>query len=289
MGRTVNCTDIITHDGCPDGFTSAWLLNMVFPGATLHPGSYGVDPPILGAEAEVIIADFSYSRGIMMGLAKTSKSVIVLDHHKTAQADLVDLPDNVTVEFDMERSGARITYDWITREIGVLPDFVETLVNYVQDRDLWTKELPHTDAIGSVILATPFSLQNWTSLAKKLNRNPAGVIESGVAIFGHSEKVIGTIVERAREITIADYIVLAVDSPYAYGSEVAGRLADGDYAFGAYYLDYPWGRKWGLRSRGEFDVSAVAALFGGGGHKNAAGFEIRGAYPSNPHPGGTYE
>jgi nanoRNase/pAp phosphatase (c-di-AMP/oligoRNAs hydrolase) len=29
-----------------------------------------------------------------------------------------------------------------------------------------------------------------------------------------------------------------------------------------------------LRSKGDFDVSAIAKRFGGGGHKNAAGFNI---------------
>jgi nanoRNase/pAp phosphatase (c-di-AMP/oligoRNAs hydrolase) len=29
-----------------------------------------------------------------------------------------------------------------------------------------------------------------------------------------------------------------------------------------------------LRSNGDYDVSAIAKVFGGGGHKNAAGFEV---------------
>ena len=33
---------------------------------------------------------------------------------------------------------------------------------------------------------------------------------------------------------------------------------------------------WSLRSIGEFDVSVVAAQFGGGGHRNAAGFAREG-------------
>ena len=35
-----------------------------------------------------------------------------------------------------------------------------------------------------------------------------------------------------------------------------------------------------LRSKGGLDVSAVAKLWSGGGHKNAAGLEIRGDYES---------
>lgn len=34
--------------------------------------------------------------------------------------------------------------------------------------------------------------------------------------------------------------------------------------------------QYSLRSRGDFDVSAIAKKFGGGGHKNAAGFNVVG-------------
>ena len=33
--------------------------------------------------------------------------------------------------------------------------------------------------------------------------------------------------------------------------------------------------QYGLRSIGDFDVSTVAKLFGGGGHKNASGFQLK--------------
>jgi phosphoesterase RecJ-like protein len=34
-----------------------------------------------------------------------------------------------------------------------------------------------------------------------------------------------------------------------------------------------------MRSKGEVDVNRVAGVFGGGGHKNAAGCSMNGAYP----------
>jgi nanoRNase/pAp phosphatase (c-di-AMP/oligoRNAs hydrolase) len=47
-----------------------------------------------------------------------------------------------------------------------------------------------------------------------------------------------------------------------------------DAPFSAYYFDRADGlRQWGLRSIGSFDVSKIAAKFGGGGHRNAAGFQ----------------
>ena len=98
----------------------------------------------------------------------------------------------------------------------------------------------------------------------------------GEAIL-RSEKVqIQRKVLQAFEVTIAPYVVLAVNETQYY-SEVAGELAkDTRYPFGACFFVRGDGIKiWSLRSDrnlGDFDVSAVAKLRGGGGHRNAAGF-----------------
>jgi len=57
-------------------------------------------------------------------------------------------------------------------------------------------------------------------------------------------------------------------------SYIAGELAK-DRPFGTYYIDRHDGkRQWSLRSRdGGVDVSEIAKAHGGGGHKQAAGFE----------------
>jgi oligoribonuclease NrnB/cAMP/cGMP phosphodiesterase (DHH superfamily) len=277
-------TDIVYHGGCSDGFTSAWLLHKAYPDATVTPGRYGEDPPEFGAAAHVVIADFSYKRDVFMAIAEHVTKVTILDHHKTAMEDLVDLPDNVEVVFDMERSGAMITLGWL--EDTNFHNGVRPLVRYIQDRDLWTKELPFTDEIGSVIQASPFSYATWDKLAARVyetwysvgDAGDTPVVAQGEAIYMNNEKIIETILNRARLVNIAGHIVLAVDSPYAFGSEVAGRLAAKGYNFGAYYLHHPWGTQWGLRSRGDFDVSEIAVKFGGGGHAPAAGFKMIGSW-----------
>ena len=80
----------------------------------------------------------------------------------------------------------------------------------------------------------------------------------------------------AFEVTIDPHVVLAVNATQNY-SEVAGELAkDTRYPFGACFFVRRDGLKiWSLRSDrnlGDFDVSAVAKLRGGGGHRNAASF-----------------
>jgi oligoribonuclease NrnB/cAMP/cGMP phosphodiesterase (DHH superfamily) len=40
----------------------------------------------------VVIVDFSFPYATLVAMAETAVSVLILDHHKTAQADLQELP-----------------------------------------------------------------------------------------------------------------------------------------------------------------------------------------------------
>ena len=55
---------------------------------------------------------------------------------------------------------------------------------------------------------------------------------------------------------------------------MASALAEGQLFAAAYYFDGE-GYKFSLRSKEDgADVSKIAAVFGGGGHKNASGFKV---------------
>lgn len=276
-------THCIYHHGCPDGFTAAWIVRQNIPDVVLHPGRHGDDPPDVFSGSVVYIVDFSYSADKIRAMASIAEKVIILDHHKTAQAELErnDLGDNVNVVFDMDRSGAMITYNHFKNT----PPYAKPLVEYVQDRDLWLFQLKDSRAITSVILATDHTMANWDELAMDLrdqwgdHRQTEGskIVAQGEAILKRDAKVQKDIISCARRMTIGGYEVLAAPSPYAYGSEVAGELAKRNgVLFGAYYVDRPEHRQFGLRSvRGSgCDVSVIAKEYGGGGHENAAGFNV---------------
>lgn len=88
MTRTI----CIYHANCADGFTAAWAVREAL-GETVEyiPAGYGDEPPDV-AGADVIIVDFSYKRPVLERMAHTARSIIVLDHHKTARDDLINLP-----------------------------------------------------------------------------------------------------------------------------------------------------------------------------------------------------
>jgi uncharacterized protein len=77
-----------------------------------------------------------------------------------------------------------------------------------------------------------------------------------------------------RRMVIGGVEVPVANLPYTMSSDAAGALAKNS-PFGACYFDRPDARVFSLRSRGPegADVSEIGARYGGGGHKNAAGFQ----------------
>lgn len=257
-------TVCIYHGGCVDGFTAAWIVARRYCDVQLVAGKYGNPPPDCTGD-DVYIVDFSYPRAELAALCDRARSVTVFDHHQTAQGNLdgFDHP-NARVVFDMERSGAGITWDELHPYLGRPP-----LVLYVEDRDLWRLQLTGHAEVYAVIQSHPFTLEAWDRLA---STPLADVRAEGAGINRYRQQLIDTAVEVAFPVTIAGHEVLAANCIYAIASEVAGRLAEGR-PFGAYYYDAPGERRWGLRSASDgLDVAAIAQRFGGGGHRHAAGF-----------------
>lgn len=266
----------IYHGGCPDGFTAAWVVEKAIGhhGVTYHEGSYGTPPPAdIPADATVYIVDFSYPRAELVELASRVSHVCLFDHHASAERDLdgIGCEAGMTVVFDMERSGAGITWD------QMFPgEPRHGLVDYVEDRDLWRYALPHSEDIAPIFMATPFTFEHWSDLADGFTPDgpTPGALSNGRVLRQMREKVIAEIAATARPMRIAEWTVQVAGSPYAFGSDVGGALCAGR-PFGAYYVDRPEGRQFGLRSDDQgLDVSLVAAEFGGGGHKHAAGFKV---------------
>lgn len=63
----------------------------------------------------VYFVDYTGPKGFVQSVAAESKRVVVLDHHKTAAENLQgaqELPPNVELDIDMNRSGAMIALDY---------------------------------------------------------------------------------------------------------------------------------------------------------------------------------
>lgn len=277
----------IYHHGCSDGFAAAWavrrfynsqrlaaaietgidLENFDLEAVDFHPGIYGEAPPDV-TDREVILVDFSYKRDVLLALIEQARSVLILDHHKTAQDDLKGLPPKARTVFDMSRSGAMITWDHF-----FLGESAPLIFDYVQDRDLWQFKYPGTREIMAAVFSYPMTFETWDRL---ITATPIRqLIQEGTALMRKHQGDVAAMVENTTRLANFRGVPIPVANvPWMYASDVAGELAKGQ-PFAATYYDDATGRRWSLRSTPEgADVAMIAQAFGGGGHKNAAGFRM---------------
>lgn len=281
---------VLYHANCPDGFCAAWVAHRKFgDNADYIPVSYGQDPPDVTGR-RLYIVDFSYKREVMRKILSSAHSVTVLDHHKTAEAELVGIvdefmlrPDLIAnppgselpfIRFDMSKSGGRLTWEYFF-PVGRVP----WLVDYTEDRDLWRWALPRSRELNAALGSYRRSFDLWDDfhlLGSDVNMGGRALdvlASEGGTILRYQDQLVDSICSCSREIDMDGHGILAVNTSVLF-SEVAGKLAEGR-PFGAAYFDRADGkRQWSLRSRdGGVDVSEVACKHGGGGHRNAAGFE----------------
>jgi len=254
---------VIYHDHCPDGFLSACIARQKLGMAnTLYrPMSYGQPPPDVNGY-NVYILDFSFPRHVMLDIAERANSVVVLDHHVSALKECENIP-GVEFIFDIKKSGCRLTWEYFFPNIP-LP----WLAAYVEDRDLWRWTLKESKAVNAALSSYPFDFDVWGNFSSL----DALTVE-GKAILRYQSTQVDKICRNAFEMPVGGYNVLVANTPILQ-SEVAGRLAE-DRPFGAVCFIRADGKaQWSLRStENGVDVSTIAAGYGGGGHKHAAGFE----------------
>jgi len=304
-----NDTVVIYHGGCRDGFCAAWVVNKAFrehqeeqaamddiiPNDPLFfAGFYGQEPPDVKGK-HVIIVDFAYDIDIMAKIALDCEKLTWLDHHKTAMpvADmlgmLVNTPetnwkDKIEFNFDLAHSGAGIAWNYFFKQ-----EPRPWIVDYVEDRDLWAKKLNNTDVVNAYVACLEFSFLVWDDAA---SLDVEDVAEYGQTAIMKTEQYVREVCKNVYFASLIQYCV-KIENPTVpdvmFGkiptvnicqvdcSEVLHKLCEmyPNAPFTLYWFKRQDGLyQYGLRSIGDFDCSVVAKLFGGGGHRNAAGFQL---------------
>jgi oligoribonuclease NrnB/cAMP/cGMP phosphodiesterase (DHH superfamily) len=264
---------VIYHKNCNDGTaaaTAAWLA--LGSTAKYIPMMYGDPIPDMPDCEFLYIVDFSLPVDKLAEFnKKLNGNLRVLDHHKTAEESLKGLP---YCTFDMKKCGSMLTWEYFHKNEPV-PRFF----HYIQDYDIWTKKLPYTDEATAYINSFHRTLQDFNAHIKTFEIDFDGVVTQGRAMLRYHNMDVEKVCQSARKHKWNGEIdCLVVNTPAFFASDVGGLLAERnpDAKFICCYSDTHDGKRYySLRSKGEFDVSAVAKTFpGGGGHKNASGFLI---------------
>lgn len=294
----------VYHGGCDDGFGAAWFVRRTFGDCvTFVPAGYGapISWPAEMHGKNVLFVDFSLKREQMIELSNggltgcVPASIVILDHHKTAEAELkqwdigpvhdfsyarldehlalseIEQAHRIVAHFDMSSSGAVMAWQMFSGEYdGQMPP--PSILALIEDRDLWRFAYSRTKRFSAALRTYPHEFAVWDILAGRVDQ----LVEEGEAILRGHEKNIGEFCRHAYQAEIGGYTVPVVNVPYHYASDTANALlaAYPDAPFAACWFQVSDGkRQFSLRSDdSRVDVSEVAKKFGGGGHRNAAGF-----------------
>lgn len=295
---------VIYHANCTDGFGAAfaaWLK--LGDGAKYLPMNYGqeFDPLIRVRDREIYILDFSFPKQNMDLLFEGAARVVWLDHHKTAfEMRLGGIPQHGqyvigtghTIWLDNNKSGAMLAWEYFHPNTKV-----PMLIQHIDDYDRWQFKLDGSKELHAALASyKPWTFDMWREIflcglfEKETWRVPEEIYMEGRAILRAHNQNVQAALKQARACWIKalkpidlpgsfiDGILpgwqgLAANAPSFLASDLGHELANKSGTFGLVWSMAGDGQvHCSLRSNGEYDVSAIAKAFGGGGHRNAAGF-----------------
>jgi len=264
---------VISHKNCKDGTAAAWCAWHKFKDSARYlQMNYGENIDLqCFIDKEVYILDFSFKRDFCLKIKEVAKSLLILDHHATAEKELEGLD---FAKFDMNKSGAVLAWEHFNPSEAV-PMFIK----YIDDADRWAWELPSSREI-----AAGSSLYNNTieDFEKLSNASFNELYEKGLMVAQYIELYICQMMPNFINVVLSNAFgkfagmnVPVINCPYWSISRLLNNkivkekcpLAIGYFKRG----DGKW--QYSLRSSKDFDCSEIAKIFNGGGHKSASGME----------------
>jgi len=261
---------VLYHANCVDGYGAAFSALHYAQGSKSQieaiAVSHGEPPPLDKIRNKnVVIADFCYKKDVHMKVVGAASRVIILDHHVSAQAEHKDTDGAF---FDMSMSGATMTWRYFFD-----PKPIPRFLTFIQDRDIWAWSQHDSKPFTTAFYA--FAQQTYKDFALFLDeKNVDKLIKKGKAIQEYSELKHKESAKEAALIQFHGYRVAMVNCTVDK-SDVGNILSiTADMALLWSYDAKDNKIECSLRSDGKIDVTEVAKLYGGGGHRAAAGFSL---------------
>ena len=262
---------IIAHKDCRDGLAAAWVakkyINSTDRQADVFFAEYKTEPPWeLIKDRDVYVLDFCYPRSVMDKIEEEAQTLTCLDHHQSNQRDLEGFACAI---FDMNRSGAGLTWDYF------YPNQARPwIVDYIEDRDLWWFKLPDSEAINAYLSTMPLTMDAISNAwLAGLNGGIETVKAMGYAVLSKTQNYVQEAVKHAIRIDFEGYNIPVVNAQPTDMSEVLNALAEGEPFAMGWFQRSDGHFQYSLRSKGGVDVSEVAKRYEGGGHPKASGFK----------------
>lgn len=259
---------ILYHADCPDGFGSAYAAWKKFgENAEYIPVKHGQPAPEGLGGRDLVFIDFCYPKATMDDVAKTARSVTVLDHHEGVRDAATSFPG----VFDTSHSGAVIAWRYFHPDTAV-----PALLQYVEDGDLYRFGMPHAREILAYVYFELFSFEGWEALEKELE-NPdtfTHALELGALYNKYHERLVEKGAHHAHLVEFEGYECYLVNAFGEFTSDIGNKLYTQKPPLALLVSVNAEGMKVSLRSDGSVNVAELAQKYGGNGHPGAAGFRL---------------
>jgi uncharacterized protein len=298
------CDVLLYHANCFDGFMAyviGWMASRaygskikvsanfrskgLYPGETLHTDVTRFFSTLVEEVRNVYIFDISMGPATFRHIKTYTPSVLYFDHHETTLGYWSQEEDDSHVTIDQSRAGCEMAWDFFFRSP------YPRAVRHIGNRDTWRNEYVENtiqsqeicEVIYSTYIPSEEYLEKWIHLVQKTDFTED--ITLGITLINIRNNRIRNIVKNRVQKTITlrkqKYRVVSVNSTCDQsdiGSYIMSTEKDCDFCAIWYYVGKNKYRV-SLRSQGHIDVSKVAAIFGGGGHKEAAAFKTTDILP----------
>lgn len=300
---------VIFHKDCPDGFGSAWAIHRFFCNTSNHEAAcarvclygakhetkeamYEVDNIVAMCKGKnVAIVDFAYSPDIILKIKSVCESFILLDHHKSNQLSLLSEPN---CYFTMEHSGAYLAWAYMVTGKPLMEPEVEApkVIQYIQDRDIWTFKLPDSRAIGLAMgMTTCGQLVNMDTIDATEEQSIPTLANIGKHYLKYQESMIERSLMYSSSIcTFVGLTAVIINTSLSPSETGELLLASDRYSHCRLAIVWKWVPKnriykFHLRKRStdmDIDLGFISKTYwGGGGHQDSAGFSIEDSRPIN--------
>ena len=264
------------HNDDMDGWASSAVVKKKHPDAEFRGYNYEPKFPLVEGYDIVYMVDCSASVKDMKHLMENNKRFVWIDHHAKKIWDTYkELGKDIEGLRDSGGNNSACVLAW---QYLFTNEKVPYILKLIQDMDIWNWEYEETDAVNMALFINYKSdrdklllfMETWYTGAKEL------LLGIGADYIKMRQSQIDYLLTTMRTKTFHGHHTGVVNSPVHQsfiGHEMLAQNPDIKIAM----IWYASGDliKVSLRTRGDIDVSGIASLYGGGGHKPASGFTLK--------------
>lgn len=203
-------------------------------------------------------------------LLENGKRVTIIDHHQTNLEAYKNFDHPLlTKKFDLSFSGAVLS--WFHFQGS---EQVPELLKYVEDYDLWKKELPGSAEVAAGLRIEPFDFLAWHALILDGKDGIKDLHDNGEIVIRTEQRAYRRQMKEVTWHKIGGILVPFINVTVGWNEATNEMLQTLKVNVAGYYFDRSDIRVFGLRGDGTINVGDLAKNYGGGGHANSAGFQI---------------